>query len=325
MHGTLRPSVNSATVAMLLANLGNAQNLGLSVEQIGAATVVQFSGPSAAAIDHEASVNAGILLAKVCLGGRGEVSVVESVATQISRPHVSVSTAHPLVDCIGCQYAGWPLSEGGYSAMASGPIRLMRGCEAVLQKYGLSQTDSQALIVLESSKLPCEQTIQSIARQAGVAAEDLFICIAKTSSLPGTLQVVARSVETAMHKLYELGFDLATIRSGQGTAPLPPTSDSDLIAMGWTNDAILYGASVELTVDMSDQAIAAIIDQVPASSSEQFGKPFLSIFNEAGRDFYKIDPLLFAPAKIMIKNQRTGNSFSAGQLHTDILQASFEI
>ena len=209
--------------------------------------------------------------------------------------------------------------------MASGPIRLLRGSEAVLQQYGLSQTDRQAVIVLESSRLPTEQAVRYIAHEAGVSVEDLFICIAKTSSLPGAIQVVARSIETAMHKLHELDFDLTKVRSGYATSPLPPETDSDLIAMGWTNDSILYGASVELTVDAVDQEIEAMIDQVPSKSCDRFGKPFLSIFNEADRDFYKIDPLLFAPAKITMINQPTGNSFSAGQLRTDILKTSFEI
>lgn len=325
MPGALPPNINSSTVAMLQANLDNAQQLGLSVEQIGGASVIQFAATQETAVDKQARIEAGILLANVCLGGGGQVSVVPPVAPQVDRLHVAVSSTNPLVDCMGCQYAGWPLAVDDYSAMASGPVRLLRGSETVLQQYGLLQADSRALIVLESNKLPTEQAVRYIAEQAGVDVAELFVCVAKTSSLPGTIQVVARSIETAMHKLHELGFDIDSVRSGYGIAPLPPATDSDLIAMGWTNDAILYGASVQLTVDALDQQVEQIVDRVPSSSCDQFGKPFLSIFNEAGGNFYEIDPLLFAPAKIIIVNQRTGNSFSAGQLRTDILKASFEI
>ena len=325
MPGTLPPEINSSTIALLNANLANAPSLGLDLQRIGGAHVIQFSAPNVTVADSQAEIEAGILLAKVCLGGAGDISVAEPQASQIARPHVTVSSTDPLVNCIGCQYAGWSLAVEDYSAMASGPIRLLRGSEAVLERYDLSQTDSRAVIVLESSKLPSEQTIHYIAEQANVAAENLYVCIARTSSVPGTMQVVARSIETAMHKLHELGFDLATVRSGHGVAPLPPACDSDLIAMGWTNDAILYGANVELTVDAVDETIADLIDQVPSNSCDQFGKPFLSIFKEAGRDFYKIDPLLFAPAMVTIVNQRTGNSFSAGELRADILRTSFEI
>ena len=286
---------------------------------IAGASVIQF------AADQIGTLETGVLLAKVCLGGEAKVGVVDPASNQIPLPHVTVSTSNPLVDCIGCQYAGWPLKVEDYSAMASGPIRLLRGSEGILEQYDLRLSEPKAMIVLESHKLPTETAVAHIAQQAGIAAQDLFICIANTSSLPGSLQVVARSIETAMHKLHEIGFDLETVQYGRGTAPLPPMTDSDLTAMGWTNDAILYGASVELTVDTTDEDIATIIDQVPPSCSEQFGKPFLTVFNEAGRDFYKIDPLLFAPAEITIKNLRSGNSFSAGELHLDILQTSLGV
>ena len=319
MHPALSPNINSSTVAMLKSGLSESQRLGLSLGRIAGANVVQFAS------DKIGTKDGGVLLAKICFGGAAKVTVVEPSEQQIALPHVAVSTVSPLVGCIGCQYAGWPLEIDGYFAMASGPVRLLRGTESVLEQYGLLQTDEQAVIVLESSKLPTESAVRHIAVQAGVATENLYVCIANTSSLPGTMQVVSRSVETAMHKLHELGFDLATVQSGQGTAPLPPSTDSDLTAMGWTNDAMLYGAKVELTVDTADRDIEVIIDATPSSSCSQFGKPFLSVFNEVGRDFYAIDPLLFAPAEITIKNLRTGNSFSAGCLRIDILQTSFEI
>ena len=40
--------------------------------------------------------------------------------------------------------------------------------------------------------------------------------------------MVARSVETALHKLHELKFDLNQIVSAFGTAPLPPVATKDL-------------------------------------------------------------------------------------------------
>lgn len=319
MPSNLPPNVNSSTIAMLKSSFADAEQLGLRLANTSGATIVHF------AADKFGTIEAGLLLAKICLGSKAEVAVVDPTLDQISRPHIAVSTSNPLADCIGCQYAGWPLAVDNYSAMASGPVRLLRGSEPVLEQYGLLQADERAVIVLESDKPPTKTVVDHIAQQAGITPANLFICIANTSSLPGSLQVVARSVETAMHKLHEIGFDLTTVQSGRGSAPLPPSTNSDLTAMGWTNDAMLYGASVELTVDAPDKDIAAIIDQVPSSSCKQFGQPFLTVFNEADRDFYKIDPLLFAPAKITINNQRTGNSFSAGNLHLDVLRTSFEI
>jgi methenyltetrahydromethanopterin cyclohydrolase len=149
------------------------------------------------------------------------------------------------------------------------------------------------------------------------------LCVASTASLPGTIQVVARSVETAMHKLHELGFDLRTVKRGRGNAPLPPIAADDLTALGWTNDAILYGGSVNLSVDADDDTIARVIERVPSSSSGDFGTPFLDIFQSYDNDFYKIDKLLFSPAKIVIENLRSGKLFEAGEIHHDVLQKSF--
>ena len=126
-----------------------------------------------------------------------------------------------------------------------------------------------------------------------------------------------------MHKLHELGFDLTAVKSGYGWAPLPPIADDDLTAMGWTNDAILYGCCVNLTVDADDDAIIDVIDRMPSSSSSDFGTPFLEIFNSYDRDFYKIDKLLFSPAQVVIINMRNAKVFNAGEIRNDILLKSF--
>src|SRR5258707_6560157 len=67
----------------------------------------------------------------------------------------------------------------------------------------------------------------------------LTLLAAPASSLAGNIQVVARSLETALHKLYELKFDLSQIVSGSGAAPLPPVAVQELRAIGRNNDAIL--------------------------------------------------------------------------------------
>jgi methenyltetrahydromethanopterin cyclohydrolase len=139
------------------------------------------------------------------------------------------------------------------------------------------------------------------------------------------IQVVARSLETAMHKLHELRFDLSTVVSGSGVAPLPPLIADDLQALGWSNDAILYGALVTLWLDTSDQAIEAVLDRLPSNGSADFGVPFLEIFESYQRDFYKIDKLLFSPARVILNNMRTGNVFACGEIRPDILRGSFRI
>jgi methenyltetrahydromethanopterin cyclohydrolase len=165
--------------------------------------------------------------------------------------------------------------------------------------------------------------MEYIAERTGVDPEDVDLLVAPTSSMAGNLQVVARSVETAMHKLFELGFNVDRVVSGFGSAPLPPVAADDLTGIGRTNDAILYGATVTLFVRGDDDSLATIGPQVPATASAVHGKPFLEIFEEAGRDFYEIDPALFSPAEILFHNIDTGCVHRFGRTEPDILKTSF--
>ena len=188
------------------------------------------------------------------------------------------------------------------------------GRDSLFDKLWYREEADQVVGVLESSKLPEADVFEYIAEATDVEPEDVVLCVAPTSSMAGNLQVVARSIETAMHKLHELGFDVNRVRSAYGTAPLPPVAKNDLEGIGRTNDAILYGARVTLWVMGDDESIAEIAPQVPSISSAAYGKPFLDIFEAAGKDFYKIDPLLFSPAQIIIQNIDTGRVHIAGKV-----------
>jgi methenyltetrahydromethanopterin cyclohydrolase len=177
--------------------------------------------------------------------------------------------------------------------------------------------------VLESSQLPTEEICRKIAEQCNVTPENVTLLVARTASIAGTLQVVARSIETAMHKMHELGYDLKRVVSGIGTAPLPPVAADDLVGIGRTNDAILYGGEVTLFVQDDDARLAEIGPRIPSIASRDYGEPFATIFARAGRDFYKIDPLLFSPAHVKLNNLNTGKSFRFGELRPDVLERSF--
>ena len=146
---------------------------------------------------------------------------------------------------------------------------------------------------------------------------------APCASLAGTVQVVARSLETALHKLHELGFDLRQVVSGYGAAPLPPVAADEIAAIGRTNDAILYGGRVVVWVRADDQELADLGPRVPSSASPDHGAPFASIFERYGHDFYKIDPMLFSPAQVVFNNLKTGRCHVFGKLEPEVLRKSF--
>ena len=127
--------------------------------------------------------------------------------------------------------------------MGSGPMRAAAGSEAIFDVIGNRETAERVIGVLETRKPPPAAIFAKIAQACRVQAAAVTLLAAPTASLAGGLQIVARSVETALHKLAELKFDLSRIVSAFGTAPLAPVAANDLAAIGRTNDAILYGAS----------------------------------------------------------------------------------
>jgi methenyltetrahydromethanopterin cyclohydrolase len=268
-------------------------------------------------------IQVGLLLARICLADCAEVSLGPGIVPELPCPWVNVATDHPVQACMASQYAGWQISIGKFFAMASGPMRALYGSEGLFQKIQGKEKAADAVGILETRKLPDDVVIAHICEKLELPPRQLTLLIAPTASAAGTLQVVARSVETALHKLYELGFDLNQIRSGFGTAPLPPSGQDDLQAIGRTNDAILYGSRVVLWVDSDPELLAGIGPEVPSSASPDYGSPFAAIFERYQRDFYKIDPMLFSPAQVIFFNLRTGTSAVEGKLAPEILERSF--
>jgi methenyltetrahydromethanopterin cyclohydrolase len=185
------------------------------------------------------------------------------------------------------------------------------------------ESASRAVGVLESAALPPGEICQQLARDCRVDPTALTLLVAPTSSIAGTVQVVARTVETCLHKMHEIGFDITRVVSGLGVAPLPPVAADDLLGIGRTNDAVLYGGDVTLWMRSEDDAIEQIGRQIPSSSSRDYGRPFADIFQQHKRNFYDIDPLLFSPARVTLLNLETGRSWQFGELRPDLIRQSF--
>ena len=112
------------------------------------------------------------------------------------------------------------LAEGKFFAMGSGPMRAAPGQRADLRADRLPRGG-------RGRRRRARRPEAAAPRGRGQGRRGLpasrpgavTLLIAPTASLAGGLQVVARSVETALHKLAELGFDLARIVSAHGIGP----------------------------------------------------------------------------------------------------------
>lgn len=266
---------------------------------------------------------AGRLLAEVCMGGLGHVGYVPLSIGGDTWSGVQVWTDHPAQACMASQYAGWAIKPEGFFAMGSGPLRARARVEKELfGKIGYSDDAARGVLVLEGRTLPTDDVVAWIAGKAGIAPGAITLLIAPTASIAGGVQVVARMIETGLHKMETLGFDVTRVISATGTAPIPPVAKNDMRAIGRTNDCVLYGGQARYTVRADDEKLAHLAERLPSSSSADYGTPFYDIFTRYDNDFYKIDPMLFSPAEVWITSAVTGRTFHAGRINPEVLGAS---
>ncbi|MCP4764271.1 MAG: methenyltetrahydromethanopterin cyclohydrolase, partial [archaeon] len=241
-----------------------------------------------------------------------------------------------VISCMGSQYAGWnvkvkKIKENGekktyYKSMGSGPARAkVLKKEELFEEINYKDEFTSVVLVLENSKRPNEGVADYVAGKCGVKPENVYLCYAPTACLAGSVQIAARIVETSLHKFLEIGLNPEWIVSGIGTCPIAPVAPDDFKAMGWTNDCIIFAGDVTLKMNVSavdEPKLIELIKKCPSTTSPSYGKPFFQVYTEAGGDFFKIDAGMFAPAKITVINQVTGNSFTEGKLNPNILDFS---
>ena len=315
-------SLNTRARRLLDALLADAAALRLGVSTgPGGETLVD----AGAAV--RGGIEAGRRIAEICLGGLGTVTLGADAALPRWPFGVTVRTDQPVIACLASQYAGWSLAHGekpdAFFALGSGPARALARREKLFAELGHTETAEDAVLVLESGKPPPAPLLAEIAAACGVAPARLAVVFAPTQSLAGGVQVVARVLEVALHKLHELGFPLDRVVDGLGTAPLPPPHPDFVAAMGRTNDAIIFGGRVHLYVTGPDGAARALAEALPADRSRDYGRPFAEIFRAAHGDFYAIDKSLFSPAAAIVTAVESGTTFRAGRLAPELLDASF--
>ena len=221
------------------------------------------------------------------------------------------------------QYAGWMINPDGFFAMGSGPLRAQARVERELfEKLGYVEHAARGVLVLETRTLPGSDVAAWVANKARVSEPSLTVAVAPTASIAGGVQIVARVLETGLHKMDTIGFDVTRVVSAMGTAPLAPPAKTDIRAIGRTNDCILYGGQARYTIRATDDELAALAQRLPACASNDYGTPFYEVFKRYENDFYKIDPMLFSPAEVWLTSATSGRTFHGGRLNPAVLRAS---
>ncbi|KZX17323.1 methenyltetrahydromethanopterin cyclohydrolase [Methanobrevibacter filiformis] len=279
-------------------------------------------------VNVSGSFKAGELYTKVCLGGLAEVgiSIPGDLSEKFALPSVKIKTDSPAISTLGAQKAGWSVSVGDFFALGSGPARALAKKPAeTYEEIGYSDDADLAILTLESDKLPGEDVAELIAKDSKVDVKDVYLLVAPTSSLVGSIQIAGRVVENGTYKMLEaLHFDVTKVKYAAGIAPIAPVDPDGLKAMGKTNDAVLFGGRTYYYIESEEgDNIKEVAEKLPSSAADGYGKPFFEVFKEAEFDFYKIDKGMFAPAEVVINDLRTGELFKSGYINVDLLKKSF--
>lgn len=315
-------SVNANAEALVEAMAADAERLRIQVSRGGRGERLVDAGAACLG-----GIEAGLRLAEICMGGLGRVRLCAKGGGSRWPWSIEVGSSRPKIACLASQYAGWNLSHGegrgAYHAMGSGPARAMARKEKLFEELGYGDRAATATIVLEADGPPPPEIVDKLARDCGVEASRLNILFAPTRSIAGSVQVVARVLEVALHAAHEAKFPLDRIVDGMGVAPLSPPHPEFVTALGRTNDAIIYGGQVQLFVTGPAEDASALATALPSLSSRDYGEPFAATFKRFKGDFYAIDPKLFSPAEVIVSAIETGQSFHGGAVNWDILDASF--
>jgi methenyltetrahydromethanopterin cyclohydrolase len=320
-------SVNKLTQPLVQYLLDNADKLRLGIEKLDNGCTIIDAG-----IKVVGGLEAGRIITEICMGGLGTVSLSQSSYTNNWPLTVNVHASNPVLACLGSQYAGWSLSHAKYYALGSGPARAMAtkvkndevvAVEELYAELDYRDSADRSVLVIENDALPPVEIVEKVAAACGVSPDKLTIIVTPTSSLAGGVQVVGRVLEVALHKAHALHFPLENIIDGSGSAPVCPPHPNFVKAMGRTNDAILFAGQVHLFVKGSDEEAEKLANELPSSTSKDYGKPFADIFKAYEYDFFKIDAMLFSPASVIVTAVESGKSFRAGKLDNALLDLSF--
>jgi methenyltetrahydromethanopterin cyclohydrolase len=311
-------SMNERAAALVDALVADAAALGIEIRTLDSGARLVDCGARA-----RGGLRAGLGFAGACIGGLGRIDPAPVTVGARTWPGVGVAVDEPAAACLAAQYAGWKLEHGDFFAMASGPGRALARAEDLFDELAWREQAREAVLCLETRQDPPAEIVEQVSRRCRIEPTAVTFLIARTASVCGSVQISARVVETALHKLHELGVDPARVLSGWGCCPIAPVAADDPAAIGRTNDAVLYGGTVHLWIEASDEEAADLARRLPSVASDAFGTPFGELLAAANWNFYDIDPMLFSPAEVTLTSTESGRAHHGGGLAPEVLERSF--
>jgi len=314
-------SINREAMKIVRRVLENPEPLGVHVIRLGNGATVLDMGQRA-----PGGWAAAKYYTLITLGGLGEVSYEPFPLAGRMLCAVRVMIDHPMLACVASQIAGWRLEGARAGApILAGPGRALNRAnpDHYFDLITYRDAHDEGVVAIQTSEPVTAEQAEIIARACKLKPENLYVLVAPNASLVCAVQVAARIVEQSLHRLAEEGFDVNAVKAAHGFGVIPPLIADDVIAMGRINDSLLYGGVATLYVDTTDEVAAAVVGRVVSQASRAYGRPFVEIYEEAGRDFYQIPLDLHSPAVLHLNNLRSGRTFSAGEINEAVLRRSY--
>lgn len=276
------------------------------------ATVLDFG------VEHDGGLEAGLLLAEIQTAGLATIQTGMGDVDSAPFPYVELACDRPAFALLLAQKAGWELSVDEFEGLGSGPARALVAEEDEYRAMGYTDAFEFGVLSIESDEFPTEAVAEDIADRAEIEPSGVFMPTFPTASIAGSVSTAARAAELTVFRLFERGYDPQDVLSISGTAPVAPVADSEGEAMGKTNDALAYGGSVHVTVREESE----VFESLASNATEAYGTPFVEIFSGADWDFSRIDPDVYAPARVTV-DVVGGETYNVGSLNHAMLAASF--
>lgn len=317
-------SLTENTLGVLNEILANSEALGCEIKKLNNGTTIVDMG-----LRRKGSWKAALLYTRATIGDLGVVNLGEfRLDERRSFSSVEVFIDQPMIACVAAEMADWRIGNGEYAVIVSGPARAQAAVESdhyIKRTKYRDHYDKAAIACLQTVEYPDEKIAAEIAKACHVKEEDTYLLVSSSTCLTASAQVSARIIEQSCNKLFVSGkMSPEAIVMARGNAPIAPIVKDEDKMMGRINDALIYGSTVELWLDASDEKIAEIAPMLVAKhSSPCYGKPFEEIFIEHGRNFFNIPLDVHSIGRVIAHSVNTGKAFDSGEIDYDVLRKSF--
>src|SRR5262245_41686342 len=174
-------SVNAKAARLLEQMLADSAPLGIASRRGTLGQLLVDAG-----VDAPGSIEAGLRIAEICMGGLGRAGLVPQGEASRWKWSIAVASSKPVIACLASQYAGWHLTDGegqgAYSVLGSGPGRAIARKEELFGELGYRDEAGRAIFVLEADRPPPDALVDRIADDCNLAPKDLVFIYAPTSA-----------------------------------------------------------------------------------------------------------------------------------------------